>query len=560
MVSADLVLKNGKVAAVDSKFSFHESVAVKDGWIIDVGFDKELAGHIGPDTRVIDLGGKVVLPAASDAHMHATLTGYRLGPDFIDVGLSSGIKSVKDLQDTIAAAVRKAEPGKWIFGGGFLEFMLEECAAEGRGLNRWDLDPVSPDNPVILNDFGLHTMLANSKALQLAGIDRNYRELRPEEGILERDTATGEPNGRIFEWSAHHLIGNHCPVVSEQEIEESILRVQRALNEQGATSHTDTVGPGVENIFMGVSRERSIHVYERMFEEGKLTARVSLNINACIDGVESYSSVIDAMDRMSLPVFKDRNWVKADTIKLFGDQGAWLRPRADRPDGEGRSVFPGLTNEEQADEITRTIVELHRRGWQVCMHAIGGKTIDVTVDAFAKAQEMYPREVPRHYIIHGDDMTVENSVKMGKYRIGCSPQPIAANIVAAMNAPRMTAGEELFNWQAYMDNDTVISGGSDSPCFSFNWREGVQFAVTRVTAMGQPIRPDLTMRLEDAIRMYTIEGARQEHMENVRGSIELGKVADFQVLGRDIFTCPKNEIGQIPVVMTICAGKIVYEA
>ena len=558
MVKADLVLISGKIATVDKNFSFCEAVAVKDGWIIDVGSDDEISGRIDPFTKVIDLEGKVVLPAANDAHLHATFTGFRLNPAFLDVGMGSGIKSVKDLQNALAESVRKAKPGQWIFGGGFMEFMLEECAAESRGLNRRDLDPVSPDNPVILNDFGLHTMLVNSKALELAGIDKDYRELPPEEGVIERG-ADGEPNGRLREWAAHDLISRFCPVVSEQEIEKSILKVQRLLNEQGATSHTDVVGSGLENIFMGISRERVIDVYERMFEEGKLTARVSLNINPCIGGVESYSSIMAALDNMVLPEFKDKNWVKADAVKLFGDQGAWLRPRGDRPDGSGRSIFPGQTDEEQAEEITRIIVELHRRGWQVCIHAIGGKTIDVAVDAFAKAQEMYPREAPRHFVIHADDMTAENSVKMCKYRIGSSPQPIAASIVASMNAPVMTAGDELFDWQTYMDNGVVVAGGSDSPCFSSNWREGAQFAVTRVTAMGVPVRPELAMKLEDAIRMYTIEGAKQEHLENIRGSIEINKVADFQVLGRDIFECPKNEIGQIPVVMTICAGKVVYE-
>ena len=559
MIKADLVLKNGKVATVDKNFSFCEAVAVKDGWIIDLGTDEALSERIGPDTKVIDLGGKVLLPAASDAHMHATLTGFSLSDDFIDVSPASGIGSVKDLQALIAAAVEKAEPEQWILGSGFLEFLLAECAAEGRGLNRFDLDPVSPDNPIMLHDFGLHTMLVNSKALEIAGIDKNYTELRPEEGIIERDEATGEPNGRLFEWSAADLIARHCPVVSEEKIEDCILKVQRALNEQGATSHNDILGSGMEHIFMGIGREKAIHVYEKMSREGKLTARVQIGINPCIDGVESYPSIMKAMDQMDLPEFQDKNWVKADAIKLFGDQGAWLRSREDRPNGEGRSIFPGATDEEQAEEITKIIVELHRRGWQVCIHAIGGKTIDVAVDAFAKAQEMYPREAPRHFAIHADDMTYENSKKMSKYRIGSSPQPIAANIVAAMNAGRMSAGEELFNWQAYMNDGTVVAGGSDAPCFSFNWREGVQFAVTRTTMMGDQIRTDLAMNIEDAIRMYTIEGAKQEHMENVRGSIEINKVADFQVLGEDIFECPKSEIGKIPIVMTLCAGKVVYE-
>ncbi|MDR2403002.1 MAG: amidohydrolase [Spirochaetaceae bacterium] len=558
MVIAELVLKNGKVATLDKHNTFHQAVAVKDGWIIDVGSNDEISARIGPATRVIDLGGKVLLPAANDAHLHATLTGLMLDSGFLQVG-TPDIKTVKDLQKKIAAAVAGKKPGQWIYGSGFLEFLLEECAAEGRGLNRWDLDPVSPDNPVMLTDFGLHTLVVNSRALEAAGIDKNFRALAPEEGILERDPKTGEPNGRLLEWSAHHLIGNHCPVVSEEELETLILRVQKALNEQGAASHNDIIGRGLERIFFGVGREKVLHVYEKLRREGKLTARVSIAINPCIEGIEDYEHTLRGIDEMSLPVFEDRNWVKADAVKLFGDQGIWLRPREDRPEGTGRSVFPGQTNDEQAENISRTIIELHRRGWQVCIHAIGGKTIDTAIDAFAQAQEMFPRETPRHYIIHADDMTVENAGKMSRYNIGASPQPIAANIVAGMNAPRLTAGEELFNWQAYIDKGVPVAGGSDSPCFSFNWREGVQFAVTRTTMAGQQIRPDLAMKLEDAIRMYTVFGAYQEHMENVRGTIEINKVADFQVLGRDIFTTPPNEIANIPVVMTICAGKIVFE-
>ena len=557
MVIADLVLQNGKVATVDNAFSFCEAVAVKDGWIIDLGTTEDMRQHIGPCTEVIDLEGKVMLPAANDAHLHATLTGLRLREGFLDLGAA---QSLADLKAAVAEAVKTAKPGQWIWGSGFMEFMYPELQAqEMRGINRWNLDEVAPNVPVMLNDFGLHTPVVNSKALELAGITKESPDLKPEEGIMERDPATGEPNGRFFEWSAHHLIGNHCPPVSDEEIEQSILRVQHALNAQGATSHVDIVGRGVERIFLGVSRERCMEIYERMSREGKLTARVSLHINPCVDGVESYDSIMQAMDEMKLPEFRDPNWVQAKTIKIFGDQGLWLRPREDRPNGEGRSVFPGQTDEEQAEELRRTIIELHRRGWQVGIHALGGKTIDVAAGAYMEAQQMYPREQPRHFIIHGDDMTEEAARKMGRFGIGCSPQPIAANIVAGMNVPRMTAGEELFNWEAYMKAGCWVSGGSDSPCFDFNWRSGVQFAVTRTTVMGQAIRPDLAMSLENAIRMYTINGAYQEHMEHVRGSIEIGKVADFQVLGRDIFTCPAEEIGQIPVSMTICGGKIVYQ-
>lgn len=557
MISADLVILNGKVATVDCSFSMKEAISVKDGWIIDVGSDEEIRGYIGPDTKIIDLEGKVILPAANDAHMHAVHTGLKLRPGFIDAGY--GVKSIKDIQDKIAKAVDEAKPGEWVYGIGFMDFMLKECIEEGRLLNRYDLDTVSKEHPVMLNDFGLHTLVVNSKALEIAGIHKDFRELTPEEGYIGRDSETGEPNGRFGEWAAQNLITKHCPVLSEKEMEECIIRVQRALNEQGITSHTDIVGLGGDKLFLGTWGERAIHLYEKMAREGRLTARVSCNIFSALNGVQSYDAVTKGIQQMNLPEFKNRNWVKADCIKIFGDGSTWLRKTSGNENNHGRSVFPGTTDEKQAEEIEKTIIELHRLGWQIGIHGIGGMTIDTAVNAFVKAQKMYPKKSLRHFVIHGDDMTLENAEQMAKYHIGCSPQPIAANIVAGLNVPVVTVKDELFNWQAYMDKGVMVAAGSDSSCFSLNWREGIQFAVTRTTIMGQEVRPELIMKLEDAIRMYTIEGAKQEHMEEVRGSIEVNKVADFQVLGENIFKVPLNEIGKIPVVMTICDGKIVYE-
>lgn len=296
-----------------------------------------------------------------------------------------------------------------------------------------------------------------------------------------------------------------------------------------------------------------------MHREGKLTARVSCNIFP--SAVQSYEEVVEGLDKTELPEFQDKNWVKADTVKLFSDLGFWLRKAPAWSNDHGRSMFPGDTDEEQVESLTKTIVEVHKRGYQIGVHAIGGRSIDAVVDAYARAQQLYPRKSPRHIIIHGDDMIMDNVEKMAKFNMICAPQPTAAFVVAGFVSQMTTVGKEMFNWQEYMDQGVVVAGGSDSTGFySFNWLEGVQFAVTRTTMTGEEIRPDLAMDLEDAIRMYTINGAIQEHMEDVRGSIEVGKVADFQVLGEDIFEVPKYEIGKIPVVMTICDGKVVYEA
>lgn len=559
LASADLVLVNGKVATVDKKFSFKDAIAVKNGWIIDVGSNQEIRSYITQKTRVIDLKSKVVLPAANDSHMHAVQTGLKLSSNFVDVG-GPDIRCIKDIQNKIAEAIKKCPEGSWIYGAGWMAMSIKECVEEGRSLRKEDIDPVSPNNPVMLNDFGLHTLLVNSKALEIAGIDKNYRKLKPEEGSIERDPITGELTGCFNEWGAQTLITKHGPLLSEREIEECIIRVQHALNEQGITSHTDVLGIGGDNLFLGTWSSKAIEVYEKMFEEGKLTARVSCNIFPAIDGIQSYNNIIEGLEKTKLPAFKDKNWVKAECIKLFCDQGRWLRKKQeDIYDNHGRSVFPGRTDEEQIAEIHKTVTELHKRGWQIGTHAIGGMAIDTMIDAYARAQQEYPGEPPRHFIIHGDDMTLENANNMAKFKIICAPQPIAGNVVAGYMSQVTTVGEELFNWQEYMDRGVVVSGGSDAGCFSFNWREGVQFAITRKTMFGETIRPDLAMDIKDAVRMYTINSAIQEHMEGIRGSIEIGKVADFQVLKEDIFLAPKDEIGRVPVVTTICNGEIVYE-
>ena len=182
------------------------------------------------------------------------------------------------------------------------------------------------------------------------------------------------------------------------------------------------------------------------------------------------------------------------------------------------------------------------------------------MEGFARANRLYPGKDLRHFLIHCDDTTKELAAKMVKNGVLAAIQPTAANIVFGWNTPVLTDKEEIFDYQAYTDMGAILTGGSDSTCFSMNWRQGMQFCLTRTTADGYCARPDLAMNREDAVRLYTINGAYQEHMEHVRGSIEVNKVADFQILDKDIMTCPATEIGSANVVMTICNGKVVYEA
>ena len=426
-------------------------------------------------------------------------------------------------------------------------------------MNRWDLDPVSGNVPVVLTDFSLHSLVCNSAALRLAGIDDSYPEVPHSVGTIGR-TPDGSLTGRFNEWGAENLLLKACPILSDQELEDCILRVQRECNRQGITSHNDILGEGGEYLYRGTWGTRPMWIYEKLRQEGKLTARVNINIFSSIMGEASYDAIIRGTDRIRTPEWGDREWVKADAVKFFVDTDGphWLRKESDRPEGVGGSAWNG-SDEEQADEIRRTIIELHRKGWQMGIHSMGGRSMDVCVDAIAEAEQLYPGKDLRHFLIHCDDQTRKCAAKMAKFGILAAIQPTAANIVFGWNTPVLSDREEIFNYQAYADLGAIQTGGSDSTCFSLNWRQGMQFAVTRTTPAGVSARTDLGMSREDAIRMYTINGACQEHMEHRRGSIEVNKVADFQILDKNVMTCPADEIGTAGIDMTICGGRVVYE-
>lgn len=557
-MSADLVILNGTICTVDRLFSYCEAVAVREGTIIDRGTTEEMRVYIGKDTKVIDAQGRLVLPGSNDSHMHACHTGFTMSPSFLDLN-GPDYDSLKIIQDKVALAVSKAGPGEWVFGCGFVDSNIKELADEGRMMDRWDLDPVSGNVPVVLTDFSLHSLVCNSAALKLAGMDDSYPQVPHSVGTIGR-TPDGKLTGRFNEWGAENLLLKACPILSDQELEDCILRVQRECNRQGITSHNDILGEGGEYLYRGTWGTRPMWIYEKLRQEGKLTARVDINIFSAIMGEASYDAIIRGTDRIRTPKWGDREWVKADAVKFFVDTDGphWLRKESDRPDGAGGSAWNG-SDEEQADEIRRTIIELHRKGWQMGIHSMGGRSMDVCVDAIAEAEQLYPGKDLRHFLIHCDDQTRKCAAKMAKFGILAAIQPTAANIVFGWNTPVLSDREEIFNYQAYAGLGAIQTGGSDSTCFSLNWRQGMQFAVTRTTPAGVSARTDLGMSREDAIRMYTINGAFQEHMEHRRGSIEVNKVADFQILDKNVMTCPADEIGTAGIDMTICGGKVVYE-
>ncbi|MEQ4622351.1 amidohydrolase family protein [Providencia vermicola] len=551
---ADLVIINAKVATVDSLFSFAEAIAVSQGRIIDVGSNDDISQKIGVQTQVIDANKKLVLPAANDAHIHATHTGMLISGDFLDLFESKG---KNEFDSKLDAHVLMNNNKEWIYGIG-CPFELIDDNQDNVIVDSHYLTKKTEGKLATFSDFSLHNLIVNKNVIDLVGLGKELIDLPKEVGRIGVDKK-GEPTGIISEWGAMNLVGKYLPQLSDEALKNYILLIQSHLLKNGITSYTDILGPGGDNLFHGAWSSRIIRLYKELYDENKLLTRVSVNLFAAKDGIHSFKHIIAGIEEFELPTNINKSWLKINTIKLFGDSSPCIRKSHNHYHGE--LTFQGDTVEEQITELKRTIVELHRLGWQVGIHAIGGKTIDAAIEAFAYAEEIMPNRDLRHFIIHGDDLTIDNAKTMAKNNILLSCQPIAGYSIIDNIKQIMpdTYNSNLFNWQAYINEGVVVAAGSDACCFPFNWLKGLEFTLTRKAKNNQIYQPELACHIEDAIRMYTINGAKQEHLEHERGSIEIGKWADLQILSHDIFTIPSHQIGETSVIATICHGKMVYK-
>lgn len=563
---ADLLLVNGKVITVDSRFSIQQAIAVKNGWIVAVGTDDEIKGLKGSNTQIIDLKGRPLLPGTNDTHTHAVCFGGTRPPLCLDL-MYPNAKSISDMVKMLKDEVEIKKPGEWIRGFGWDLGFLEECKNDPERLPRkWDFDAVSPDNPIAFNDFSAHTLVVNSKALELAGVDKNTPD--PGEGLMERDPDTGEPTGVFMEFAAQALVNTVIPLYTMDELRQAAVSAMDEMNKKGITSFTDAaLGPGGNEFAGGLLGERCIEVYENLHDEGELTARVTIGLLMGRYGSISHDDLQTGLETIKLPRELNEIWLRIPTIKVFADgipmtKTAWMwEPYLGG--GYGALCVPGASDDERYEELMKIIRLAHDRGYQLAIHVVGDRASDAAVDGIVQAMHKNPRGDPRHYLLHGDNMSPECARRMAINRIGLSMQPyIKAQIADIL---KLSIGEEraAYNWpmRTVLNAGVVVSGSSDTPCTYPNWLLGVQAAVLRESwASGQVSGPDECITVEEAITMYTINGAWQDHMDNIKGSIEVGKLADLQVLGADILSVDPHEIGQIRVMMTLVGGKIVYES
>ena len=565
MMKIDLAIINAKVITVDREFSVRQAVAVSDGRIVAVGTNDDIKALIDSDTRILDLKGKTILPGINDSHGHPPFLGGIRPPLALDLSYPA-IKTIKDMVEALRRKVESVQPGEWIRGFAWDPGFLEECKHDHSRLPRkYDLGPVSPDNPVLFSDYSIHTLLANSKALEIAGINKDTVD--PEGGVVERDPVNGEPTGIFKELPAQALISPVAPVYTRQEKREAISSALGYLNTQGITSFTDAaLGPGGDDYLYGVMSTDCIDIYRELYEEGRLTMRMTVLLLFGEYGSLGYKDLRNGLQTFKFPETPSKEWLQIPGIKIFADgippmMTAWMKD-AYVSGGYGMACVPGKTDHEKYEQLVKMITYAHKKGCQVGVHATGDKAIEAAVDGFINGIKEKPGTDLRHYVIHGDFTSPETAGRMAAHNLGIAMQP-AIKIKISDFMPAVIGEEKAayqFPLRTVMDAGVYLTGSSDAPITDANWRMGIQAAVLRESLdTGGVSGPEERITIEDAIKMYTINGAWQDHMEDIKGSIEKGKLADFCVLEEDILTIDPHRIGEIPVLMTIVGGKIVFD-
>ena len=531
---ADLIIHNAKIVTVDEDFSIAEAAAVKDGKFLQVGSESSVLESAGSGTLLVDLGGRTVLPGFNDTHSHMTTMGINL-PTMIDL---TEVSSIGDIKQAVAARVAVTEKGEWIFSeGGWWQFMLED----GRLPNRHDLDEVSPDNPVTLK--GGHYVIANSMALDRVGYDRDSEN--PPGGEIWKD-GNGDPTGFVVRNAMYPLLA-HFQTPDREVQKDGIRQAIRRVNSWGMTSLRE---PGGSGELLDMLRE--------LYESGELTVRIDWCYDvdpntpeAEIDGM--FEALGDPQEKWGDGMFRTDGL--AEMMLDGAEESAQIRTQY-----RGRPGYYGLRLVEQ-DQLNRFVLAAARHGWRPGPHAVGDVSIDQLLDAYEYVNSRIDITGRRWIVDHGILLQPDHYERVKKLGLIVLPQPRHLYIIGDKFIEHW--GEELahqsYRLRDWLDNGIKFSLGADKPVSSRSKPiMQIYVAVTRGTGWGGVLGPDQGLTREEAIRGITLDSAYVSFEEDVKGSIEPDKYADFVVLSDDILTVPAEDIKDIEVEATVLAGKVVY--
>jgi len=533
---ADIVFLNGAVYTMDANRSWATAVAVRNDKIVYVGYDDGVAEFQGPQTRVIDLDRKMLMPSFQDVHIHPIYAGKQL--------LTVSLSELSSIEEYVAAVKNYADANPdepWILGGGW---SMDVFGPGGRASKKL-LDAVVPDRPVYLTSGDGHTGWANSKALEAAGIDQDTQD--PATGFLDRDPETGEIIGSLQE-GAMGLVTSHIPPASPEFNQQGLAVAVDLLNSFGITAFTDAA-----------VYEPDLVAYRALDERGELTMRVVTSLwwdpNAGLEQIDDFKRLRDEYTRGN---------IAAGTVKIMQDgvlenyTGAMSEPYF--VDG-----FPTGIPMVDPDFLKTAVTALDAEGFQVHFHAIGDAAITQCLDAVEAAIDANGNAHRRHHISHLQLIHPNDLPRFRELDVVANFQPLwayADAYVTDLTIPFI--GEERAEWM-YTIRSVVNAGGkiafgSDWFVSTANPFPQIETAVTRTDAEADdaPFMPHETIDLATALAAFTINSAYVNGIDDVSGSISVGKLADLIVLDRNLFAIPAKEISETKVLLTLFGGKPVY--
>ena len=537
-VLADLVIKNAKVVTIDKDNPRAEAIAFKGERIIVVTTSKKIERYVDEKTtKVIDAKGRLVVPGFNDAHAHFG----GIDPDYIDFRY---ITDPTVITEKVKEKVADAKPGEIIMGGRWEHEMFVNKQWPTKEL----IDPVSPENPVVLSRADGHSVLVNSYVLSQSGITKDTPD--PPGGEIQKDRETREPTGIIKELARRLL---KYGAVEEQrtpkEEEARRIREWQAAFDMAARLGVTTVQlpPG------------NFEMFQKFRDMGKLTLRAY--VGQRLDGLtdEMLQKYVELRKRYPL----EDNWIRLGFLKghIDGTLGSgtalFFEPFEDEPDKSGLPY-------QSYEELERIIVEADKMGFQIGIHAIGSKGNHLTLNAIEKAREKNGMRDSRHRSEHAQVLIDEDIPRFAQLGVIASMQP--THCITDKRFAEKRIGLErcrgAYAWRRLLDTGAKIAFGTDYGVEPLDPLEGLYAAVTRKDRAGEPGDgwfPDQKLSMEEAIELYTLGSAYSEFMEDRKGKIKENYLGDVVIYNNDLMTIPDDEIMSAKVDYTIVGGKVVYK-
>ncbi len=530
---ADLILVNGNIVIMDNARTVTQAVAISGNQILATGTDEAIRAMAKPEAQVIDLLGRTVTPGLIDAHCHLSACGL-LGTAYVDVSWPA-VNTVEQLQAKIAEKIATTPAGEWVVGSGWVTF-------GGRYPNKHDLDPVSPNHPVMLINQGGHMAVVNSLALEMAGVNANTKD--PGNGRFLREPNSREPDGLVMNHPAMDVFRRLWPpdLLNVSVYETSVLNPQATFAAMGVTSFQDVYARDLDRM----------QAYFNVARRGEMTIRGQvMNVLEYIQELDGRIPAIESMRYES-------DYMHFAGAKFQVD-GALEASYTNEPhNGIAWNITIWKPN-----DLKEAVRAFHDAGYQVALHTAGDAAVDLALDAIEEAMNKNPRPDPRHRIEHSPLNTDRALQRQKDLGVVISTQPTI--IRAFGDAVERIWGEErlqrIVPTRTWLDMGIPLCLSSDAP--SMPWWSPLATlysSVRRVTWSNKLVSPEQALTMEEAMYAHTMGGAYADFAENLIGSLEPGKFADLIVWHDSPYTVASPEdIANLVVDLTMVGGKIVYE-